>query len=79
MGGKIQSGNLAHDNACSIAEDIRQAAVAAVAQSAAGQKASDAAEITWARTCLASCRANNGGQGQEAFISLLKSLGTGGS
>jgi hypothetical protein len=78
MGGKVQSGNLAHDTACSIAESIRQSAVASVAQSPAGQKASDAAEIVWARACLASCRANLGGQGQEAFISLLRALGTGG-
>ena len=75
MGGKIQSGNFAHDSACGVAESIRQAAVQNVAQSPAGQKAHDAAEIAWARACLVSCRANNNGNGQEAFISLLRSLG----
>jgi hypothetical protein len=78
MGGKIQSGVLAHDNACGVAESIRQSAVASVAQSPAGQKLHDAAEIQWARSCIASCKANNSGNGQAPFIELLRALGTGG-
>jgi hypothetical protein len=78
MGGKIQSGNFAHDRTCDVAESTRQAAVSGAAQSPAGQAAVNAAEITWARAVIASCKANNGGQGAEAFQSLLRALGTGG-
>jgi len=79
MGQFSKSGNLAHDTACDTAESTRQAAQAAAAMSPAGQAALNAAEIAWARACIASCKANNGGQGQEAYIAVLKSLGTGGS
>jgi hypothetical protein len=75
MGQFSKSGNVAHDAACNAAESVRQGAVAAAAQSPSGQAAVNAAEITWARACMASCKANNGGQGQEAYISVLKSLG----
>jgi hypothetical protein len=75
MGGLNRTGNFAHDQALVAAEQVRQSAVAAAAQSPAGQKASDAAEIAWARSCLASCRLNLNGQGQEAYLSLLRSLG----
>jgi hypothetical protein len=47
MGHFQKTGNLQHDNAVNLAEGARQAAVAAAAQSAAGQKASDAAEIAY--------------------------------
>ena len=75
MGGKVQSGNLAHDNACSVAESTRQAAVQNVAQSPAGQKAHDAAEIAYHRAVIASARLNNGGNGVEASLSALRALG----
>ncbi|HEY2229774.1 MAG TPA: hypothetical protein VGI22_18955 [Xanthobacteraceae bacterium] len=78
MGGKITSGNYAHDAACGIAESVRQSATAGLTMNAAGQAASNAAEIAWARAVIASCKTNNGGAGQEAFTSLLKTLGTGG-
>jgi hypothetical protein len=79
MGGKVQSGNFNHDRDCGLAEAVRQAAVSGVAQSSAGQRASDQAEIAWARACLVSCRVNNNSQGMEPFISVLKALGTGGA
>ena len=75
MGGLVKTGNLAHDSACYLAEAARQSAVATVTMNAAGQAASNAAEITWARTCIASCKANNGGAGQECFLGVLRSLG----
>jgi hypothetical protein len=78
MGGKIQSGNLAHDNACGLAEAVRQAAVANVAMSPAGQKAHDAAEIVYHRAVIASARLNNGGNGIEASLSALRALGVNG-
>jgi len=78
MGGKVQSGNLAHDSACSIAEGVRQASLVGVTQNPAGQVASNNAEITYARAVIASCVANLGGAGAEAYRSLLKALGTGG-
>lgn len=79
MGQFAQSHNPTHDRTCNVAESTRQAAVAGVAQSPAGQAALNAAEITWARACLASCRANNNSQGAECYIQLLRALGTGGS
>jgi len=79
MGGKIQSGNLAHDQACALAEGVRQAALIGNTQNAAGQVVSNNAEIAWARSCVASCVANNSGAGAEAFRSLLRALGTGGT
>ena len=79
MGGLVKTGVVAHDAACNLAEGVRQATVAGVTQNPAGQVVSNNAEITWARACLVSCRQNNGGQGQETFIGLLKSLGTGGT
>jgi hypothetical protein len=79
MGGVIQSGVFAHDQACIKAEAVRQSSVLGAAMSPAGQAVMNSAEIAWARACLASCKANNNSQGMEAFISVLKSLGTGGS
>jgi hypothetical protein len=75
MGGKVQSGNQAHDNACSLAEAARQVAVASVAQSPAGQKASDAAEITYHKAVIASCRANNSSNGLAESLMALRALG----
>jgi hypothetical protein len=75
MGQFSKSGNLAHDTACNTAESTRQAVQATAAMSPAGQAALNAAEITWARACIASCKANNGGQGMEPYISVLRSLG----
>jgi hypothetical protein len=78
MGGKVQTGNLAHDSACVVHESTRQAAVAAAAQSPAGQLAVNNAEIAWARGVIASCKANNSNVGMEPFQTLLRALGTGG-
>jgi hypothetical protein len=79
MGGRIVTGNFAHDSACAIAEATRQVSVAAVTQNAAGQVASNAAEIAWARAVIASCKANLAGQGAETFQTLLRALGSGGT
>jgi hypothetical protein len=79
MGGVVKTGNTAHDAACSVAEGVRQAAVAGVAMGAAGQVASNNAEIVYARAIIASCVANNAGAGAEAFRTLLRALGTGGT
>jgi len=78
MGGKIKTGLTIHDAALSAAESVRQSSVAGVAQSAAGQAVYNTAEIAWARACIVSCNANNGGSGIEPFQSLLRALGTGG-
>jgi hypothetical protein len=75
MTGIIKSGVAAHDAACLAAEVKRQSDTAGVASSAAGQAVVNAAEIVWARTCLASCKANNNSVGMEPFIALLRSLG----
>jgi hypothetical protein len=75
MGGIVKTGVTAHDSACLAAEVTRQSAIAGVASSAAGQAVVNAAEIAWARSCLASCKANNNSVGMEPFISLLRSLG----
>jgi hypothetical protein len=80
MGGLLKTGtNAAHDAALLAAETARQSAAAAATQNPAGQIVINNAEIAWARACLASCKANNNSIGQEAFISLLRALGTGGS
>jgi predicted small secreted protein len=78
MGGHTHSGNLAHDTACNTAESVRQAAQTSAAQSPAGQVALNAAEIVWARACIASCNTNNAGVGKEPYQTLLRALGTGG-
>jgi hypothetical protein len=75
MSGKITTGNYLHDQACSVAEGVRQAAVAG----ATTQSVITSAEITWARAIIASCKANLGGSGAEAFQTLLRALGTGGT
>ena len=75
MGQFSQSGKFAHDTACNTAESTRQAVQATVAQSPAGQAALNAAEIAWARSCIASCKLNNNSQGMEPFLNVLKSLG----
>ena len=75
MGGLVKSGNLVHDNACNLAEGVRQGAVAGNPS----QATVNSAEITWARACISSCNSNNGGVGTEPFRRLLVALGTGGS
>lgn len=79
MGQHTRSGNLTHDTTCNVAESTRQVTVASAAQSPAGQAAVNAAEITWARACVASCKANNNNVGSEPFQTLLRALGTGGT
>src|SRR5262245_49391624 len=78
MGQFSKSGNLAHDTACNTAESTRQGVQATAAQSPSGQATLNAAEIVWARACLASCKTNNGGAGVETYVQLLRALGTGG-
>jgi hypothetical protein len=79
MGQFAKSHNSVHDNACNTAESTRQAVQATAANSPAGQAALNAAEITWARACIASCKLNNGGNGMEPYIAVLRALGTGGA
>lgn len=79
MGGVVKTGNLAHDNACFLAEGVRQASVAGATSNAAGQATVNNAEITWARAVVASCKANNNSIGAEPFQTLLRALGTGGT
>jgi hypothetical protein len=78
MGERIKTGVVTHDLALATAESKRQSAIYGVAQSAAGQAVATAADIAWARACVASCVANNGGFGVEPFQTLLRALGTGG-
>ncbi len=78
MGGLTRSGNLVHDTTCNAAEGTRQVAAGAATQNAAGQATVNNAEITWARACVASCKANNNSAGAEPFQTLLRALGTGG-
>jgi len=65
----------AHDNAVNLAEAVRQAAIAGVAQSPAGQKAHDAAEIAFHRAVVSSCRTNNSSQGLSESLQALRALG----
>jgi len=60
-----KTGVAAHDQACILAEGIRQAAVAGVTMNAAGQVAANNAEIAFCRAVIASCKANNNSQGME--------------
>jgi hypothetical protein len=78
MGHVLKTGKVALDLACRAAESTRQAAVAGAAQSPAGQAAVNAAEIICARTMVASCNTFNGGFGAGPYVTLLRSLGTGG-
>jgi hypothetical protein len=57
----------------------RETFLAGVTQNAAGQVTSNNAEIAYCRAVIASCKLNNNGQGAEAFIGVLKALGTGGT
>lgn len=79
MGGIVKTGNIAHDNACYLAESTRQSTVAGATQNAAGQVTVNNAEIAYARAVIASCAANNNNIGKEPFQTLLRALGTGGS
>jgi hypothetical protein len=67
----LKTGNSAHDAAVNLAEGARQVAVA----SAASQAAVRAAEITFYRAVVASCRANNNGSGIEQPLNALRELG----
>jgi hypothetical protein len=78
MGGHTHSAVSAHDIACNVAESTRQTVQATAAQSPAGQVTLNAAEIAWARACIASCNTNNAGVGKEPYQTLLRALGTGG-
>jgi hypothetical protein len=71
MGGIVKSGVTAHDAACLAAEIARQNAVAG----SPTQATVTAAEITYHRAVIASCRTNNSGNGLEASLSALKTLG----
>ena len=61
----------AHTAACVLSEGARQAAVQAAGNN---QAAIRTAEILHLRTCLESCKKNNGGAGSEPFIAALKDL-----
>jgi hypothetical protein len=69
----MRSGVPAHDAACNLAEGARQVAVAA----AATQAAVRAAEITYYRAVVASCRTNNSSSGIEQPLQALRELGPG--
>jgi hypothetical protein len=72
MGGKVQSGNFAHDSACSLVE----ATFKALLKAQPGSAASDLAEIAYHRGIIASCKANNSSQGLAESLMALKALGT---
>jgi len=71
MGGIVRSGNVLHDAACLQAELTRQSSVAG----SPTQTVYNAAEITYHRSVIASCKQNNSNFGYEASLSALKSLG----
>jgi hypothetical protein len=76
MGGLNKTGtNSAHDAALLAAEVARQSAIVGVASSPSGQAVMAAAELAWARSCLVSCKVNNGGVGEEPYIAAIRSLG----
>jgi hypothetical protein len=70
-----KTGVLAHDNACLVAEAVRQVAVAA----ASSQVQVRNAEIAFYRSVRASCVANNNYSGIASATFALRELGTGGS
>jgi hypothetical protein len=74
MGGIVKSGVAAHDTACLAAEQARQFAVSG----SPTQAAVNAAEIVYHRAVIASCKANNGGNGLEASLTALMTLGVNG-
>jgi hypothetical protein len=69
----IKSGNSAHDSAVNLAEGVRQVACASGASAATIK----AAEITFFRTWVSSCKTNNGGSGIEQPLTALRELGVG--
>jgi hypothetical protein len=75
MGGINRTESFNHNVALLAAEAKRQSDTAAVASSVAGQAAMNSAEITWARSCIASCKLNNAGAGIEPYLGVLRSLG----
>jgi hypothetical protein len=68
----IKSGVVAHDNAILLAEGQRQVSVAAAGNN---QSSVRAAEITFARAALTSCKTNNNGSGAEQFVNMLREMG----
>jgi hypothetical protein len=71
MGGIVLGVNSAHAAACLAAEVTRQSALAG----SPTQAQVNSAEIAYHRAVIASCKANNGGNGLEASLSALQSLG----
>jgi hypothetical protein len=71
MGGIVKSGVAAHDAACLAAEVTRQSATAG----SPTQAQVNSAEIVYHRAVIASCKSNNGGNGLEASLSALMTLG----
>jgi hypothetical protein len=67
----IQSNTKAHNDAVTAAEGARQSGVAAAGSS---QSAARAAEVTFYRAVVASCKANNNNSGLEAALSALQAL-----
>ena len=67
----IVTGNKVHDDALRAAEHARQVAQVA----GASQVTVRAADIAYARSCLASCITNNKGAGAMLFQGMLKELG----
>jgi hypothetical protein len=65
----VQSSNFQHNQACAIAEGIRQAAIVGASQSVVRT-----AEIVFYKSIIASCKSKNSNSGLEAAISALLSL-----
>jgi len=68
---RIITGNKVHDDALLAAEHTRQIASAGNPSQATLR----AADLAYARACLASCKANNGGAGAQLFQTMLRELG----
>jgi hypothetical protein len=68
---KIVTGNPPHDAALLRAEHDHQVALAGMPSQATAKTA----DLAYARACLASCKANNGGFGATLFLGMLKELG----
>jgi len=75
MSSIISTGNKAHDDTCNKSLVTLQAGLVG----ATTQAAINALYITHYRNCLASAKANNGGNGLEPFATALRSLGAGGA
>jgi hypothetical protein len=71
MGGVVLGVNSGHAAACLAAEVARQSATAG----SPTQAQMNAAEIAYHRSIVASAKLNNGGNGIEASLAALRSLG----